>query len=117
MIHSSRRDISIDDSKPISQLILLGTYGGHLELSAFAHLKRKNVKVIQPGLVYVIEWDAGSPFPDSPRDEDKDIAPLSPDGDRDKRRSRREKRRTSADANMSTEPSGSHALGDTVYIA
>jgi hypothetical protein len=36
-----------------------GTYGGHLELSAFAHLKRRNVKVIQPGLVYVIEWDGG----------------------------------------------------------
>ena len=36
-----------------------GTYGGHLELSAFAHLTQRNVKVIQPGLVYVIEWAAG----------------------------------------------------------
>lgn len=35
------------------------TYGGHVELSAFAHMTRRNVKVIQPGLVYVIEWDAG----------------------------------------------------------
>ncbi|KAF7344992.1 hypothetical protein MVEN_01662000 [Mycena venus] len=35
------------------------TYGGHMELSAFAHLTRRNVKVIQPGLVYVIEWAAG----------------------------------------------------------
>jgi len=34
------------------------TYGGHLELSAFAHLSKRNVKVIQPGLVYVIEWNA-----------------------------------------------------------
>ena len=36
-----------------------GTYGGHLELSAFAHYTRRDVKVIQPGLVYVIEWFAG----------------------------------------------------------
>ncbi|KAF8063988.1 hypothetical protein FPV67DRAFT_1697873 [Lyophyllum atratum] len=34
------------------------TYGGHMELSAFAHLTKRNVKVIQPGLVYVIEWAA-----------------------------------------------------------
>ncbi|CAL1697712.1 unnamed protein product [Somion occarium] len=43
-----------------------GTYGGHLELSAFAHLTRRNVKVIQPGLVYVIEWDAGAEPSDAP---------------------------------------------------
>lgn len=30
-----------------------------MELSAFAHLSRRNIKVIQPGLVYVIEWHAG----------------------------------------------------------
>jgi hypothetical protein len=35
------------------------TYGGHMELSAFAHLSKRNIKVIQPGLVYVIEWQAG----------------------------------------------------------
>lgn len=35
------------------------TYGGHLELSAFVHMKKCNVKVIQPGLVYLIEWAAG----------------------------------------------------------
>ena len=34
------------------------TYGGHMELSAFAHMTKRNVKVIQPGLVYVIEWNA-----------------------------------------------------------
>ncbi|KZT34953.1 cysteine proteinase [Sistotremastrum suecicum HHB10207 ss-3] len=47
-----------------------GTYGGHLELSAFAHLKRRNVKVIQPGLVYVIEWAGGSD-PEELRREEK----------------------------------------------
>ncbi|RXW13398.1 hypothetical protein EST38_g12456 [Candolleomyces aberdarensis] len=36
-----------------------GTYGGHLELSAFAHMSKRDVKVVQPGLVYVIEWAAG----------------------------------------------------------
>ncbi|KAG8858923.1 hypothetical protein FRB96_004743 [Tulasnella sp. 330] len=41
------------------------TYGGHLELCAFAHLKHRNVKVIQPGLVYVIEWSTG-PNDDNP---------------------------------------------------
>lgn len=29
-----------------------------MELSAFAHMTKHNVKVIQPGLVYVIEWAA-----------------------------------------------------------
>lgn len=38
-----------------------GTYGGHMELSAFAHMMRRNIKVVQPGLVYVIEWRAGEP--------------------------------------------------------
>lgn len=41
------------------ETLFQGTYGGHLELSAFAHFARRNVKVIQPGLVYVIEWNAG----------------------------------------------------------
>jgi len=35
------------------------TYGGHMELSAFADVTRRDVKVIQPGLVYVIEWNSG----------------------------------------------------------
>jgi hypothetical protein len=30
-----------------------------MELSAFTHLSKRNIKVIQPGLVYVIEWQAG----------------------------------------------------------
>lgn len=51
---------------PIFILISAGTYGGHVELSAFAHMTRRNVKVVQPGLVYVIEWDAGSELSDTP---------------------------------------------------
>lgn len=34
-----------------------------MELSAFAHMTRRNIKVVQPGLVYVIEWRAGEPSP------------------------------------------------------
>ena len=30
-----------------------------MELSAFADMTRRDVKVIQPGLVYVIEWNSG----------------------------------------------------------
>lgn len=37
------------------------TYGGHMELSAFAHLTRRNIKVVQPGLVYVIQCDPQQP--------------------------------------------------------
>ena len=42
-----------------------------MELSAFAHLTKRNIKVIQPGLVYVIEWRAGesSPTASSSKDE------------------------------------------------
>ena len=32
-----------------------------MELSVFSHLARRNVKVVQPGLVYVIEWEAFDP--------------------------------------------------------
>jgi hypothetical protein len=39
---------------------LTGTYGGHLELSAFASLKRKEIKIVQPGLVYVVTGDDDS---------------------------------------------------------
>ncbi|KAJ4481209.1 hypothetical protein J3R30DRAFT_3465249 [Lentinula aciculospora] len=37
------------------------TYGGHMELSAFAHLTKRNIKVVQPGLVYVIQCDPSQP--------------------------------------------------------
>ncbi|KAG8891601.1 hypothetical protein FRC01_014609, partial [Tulasnella sp. 417] len=61
----------------IEEMRLNGTYGGHLELSAFAHLMRRNVKVIQPGLVYVIEWRTGPNAPGAStanHEEDEDNA-------------------------------------------
>ncbi|KAF5368742.1 hypothetical protein D9757_010437 [Collybiopsis confluens] len=45
------------------------TYGGHMELSAFAHLTKRNIKVIQPGLVYVIQSDPQ--LPKSPKSPSK----------------------------------------------
>ena len=72
-----------------------GTYGGHLELTAFAHLKRRDVKVIQPGLVYVIEWTSGA-------DLSPTLAQLEPHSDdeeqeampeRDARKTRRERKK------------------------
>ena len=61
-----------------------------MELSAFAHMSHRNVKVIQPGLVYVIEWDGGGDpndlqqrrkgksidLEDNSDDEDEDSGPV-----------------------------------------
>jgi OTU domain-containing protein 3 len=74
-------------------VVIKGTYGGHLELSAFAHLSQRNVKVIQPGLVYVIEWAAGAP-PTTPTAVDR--PPANEDiglDEREKRRLRRDQKR------------------------
>lgn len=53
------------DDKPFDQYIRLmrenGTYGGHLELHAFAQMKQKQIKIVQPGLVYVVEDVDDSP--------------------------------------------------------
>ncbi|KAI0684563.1 hypothetical protein BC835DRAFT_1536195 [Cytidiella melzeri] len=61
--HNVRYEPFVDDERGLAVHLQCmrqqGTYGGHLELSAFAHMTKRNVKVIQPGLVYVIEWDAG----------------------------------------------------------
>lgn len=57
-----------------------------MELSAFAHMAQRNVKVVQPGLVYVIEWQAfavasspTAPAPPLPDKEDPDADPDDPD--------------------------------------
>ncbi|WFD31542.1 ubiquitinyl hydrolase 1 [Malassezia sp. CBS 17886] len=54
----------VETEKPFDEYVRgmreLGTYGGHLELSAFAHLKLKPIRIVQPGLVYVVSYDDGS---------------------------------------------------------
>ena len=69
-----------------------GTYGGHLELSAFAHCSRRDVKVIQPGLVYVIEWFAGWDLSEIAATSGPSFEePPSPVDSREKRRMKRDK--------------------------
>ncbi|KAJ7085395.1 hypothetical protein B0H15DRAFT_374233 [Mycena belliarum] len=64
--HKARYEPFVEDDRGLDVHLRCmrenATYGGHMELSAFAHLTRRNVKVIQPGLVYVIEWAAGAPL-------------------------------------------------------
>ncbi|TFK37508.1 hypothetical protein BDQ12DRAFT_143460 [Crucibulum laeve] len=61
--HQARYEPFVEDERGLETHLRCmrenATYGGHMELSAFAHLTKRNVKVIQPGLVYVIEWAAG----------------------------------------------------------
>lgn len=111
----------------------LGTYGGHLELTAFSHLKKRDVKVIQPGLVYVIEWQSGADLsptretaPETFETQHSEAPFVAPLKDREARRLRREKVR---DMKEKTAKSRQHAgdSGDesdddlpgsgTVYVA
>lgn len=96
------------------------TYGGHLELSAFAHLTRRNVKVIQPGLVYVIEWaaggsDASGPVAGSTSTEDDSL------NERERRRLRRDEKRAEKRMQMEDNDDDSDDLADpaagAVYVA
>ena len=70
-----------------------------MELTAFAHLKRRDVKVIRPGLVYVIEWKSGADLspttPDIPLSEQVPSPSSSPapGDDREVRRTRRERKK------------------------
>ena len=68
-----------------------------MELTAFAHLKRRDVKVIQPGLVYVIEWRSGADLSpttaDVSEDEDEDAPAPATLNERDARRTRRERKK------------------------
>jgi OTU domain-containing protein 3 len=102
---------------------VLATYGGHLELSAFAHLFQRNVKVIQPGLVYVIEWDAGgSGSGSSSRGSPPPLPTVADDDpmldDREKRKLRRDKKRADKEkAILESGGQSSTSSGDTIYVA
>ncbi|KAI6147656.1 hypothetical protein BKA82DRAFT_31016 [Pisolithus tinctorius] len=92
--------------------VYVGTYGGHLELSAFAHFARRNVKVIQPGLVYVIEWNAGAG--DEADTSARGLVGADEASDaREKRRLRRQQKRgeTCGEAVQEESPE------DTLYVA
>ncbi|CED82713.1 OTU (ovarian tumor)-like cysteine protease [Phaffia rhodozyma] len=55
----------VDDGRPFAEHMRAmrenGTWGGHLELTAFARLKQKWIKVVQPNLVYVVSCKDESP--------------------------------------------------------
>ncbi|EJD05027.1 cysteine proteinase [Fomitiporia mediterranea MF3/22] len=98
--HKSRYAPFVDDERGLDVHLRCmrqpGTYGGHLELTAFAHLKRRDVKVIQPGLVYVIEWTSGADLSPTIATSPLSEQPPSPPAalsERDARRARREKKR------------------------
>ena len=109
------------------------TYGGHLELSAFAHMKKCNVKVIQPGLVYLIEWAAGwdavTAAKETPASSSSSLAttlverePIA--NDRSRRAARRESRRAErakarADKTITDDEDVVHKdnVTPTVYVA
>jgi OTU domain-containing protein 3 len=99
-------------------MLFAATYGGHLELSAFAHMAQRDVKVIQPGLVYVIEWNNASnePQAESPDPDDPML------DEREKRRVRRDKKRAEKEKDILGEGSGSSvdSAGSqvgTIYVA
>jgi OTU domain-containing protein 3 len=85
-----------------------GTYGGHMELSAFAHLTGRDVKVVQPGLVYVIEAAPDvvvPPTAPAPQDVDEDA---DADADDDQPRSRRARRRAGKDRDKDKDKASTH---------
>ncbi|CCM05945.1 uncharacterized protein FIBRA_08184 [Fibroporia radiculosa] len=133
--HSQRYEPFVDDERGLSVHLQCmrqpATYGGHLELSAFAHMTRRDVKVIQPGLVYVIEWAAGGdPASDPPATGDghpssssSTAAPAADDSalnDREKRRLARERKRAERErdqAPQSPQMSEQNDPPGPVYVA
>jgi hypothetical protein len=111
------------------------TYGGHLELSAFAHMKKCNVKVIQPGLVYLIEWAAGwdavaaAVAKETPTSSSSSLATTLVDRDpvmndrsrraarRESRRAEKEKSRVDKAAIYKDDDDDQDAETPTVYVA
>lgn len=48
----------------VASMRIPGTYGTHIELSALANLFKRPIKVVQPGLIYVIKSDDNEEFQD-----------------------------------------------------
>ncbi|KAN0142035.1 cysteine proteinase [Lactarius tabidus] len=135
--HSLRYAPFVDDERGLDVHLSLmrqpATYGGHLELSAFAHMKKCNVKVIQPGLVYLIEWAAGwdpvTAANDNPTSSSSSLAttlverePMA--NDRSRRAARRESKRAERDKARADKPTTDDEdivhkdnVTPTVYVA
>ncbi|KAF8127718.1 hypothetical protein EV363DRAFT_1344455 [Boletus edulis] len=111
--HSQRYEPFCEDERGLTAHLRCmreqGTYGGHLELSAFAHFARRNVKVVQPGLVYVIEWNAGG---EAIADQS-----ASPATQAEQLIDARERRRLRKQQQQREEMSQQEEANDTVYVA
>ncbi|KAL7412214.1 hypothetical protein BDY24DRAFT_393647 [Mrakia frigida] len=100
LANPDRYEFFVDDDRPFADHVRVmrenGTYGGHLELTAFAHLKKRWIKVVQPGLVYVVSCEDESRAaststssssrrkgkgPATPEDEDGGAGPNKDDPD------------------------------------
>ncbi|KIP05688.1 hypothetical protein PHLGIDRAFT_36301 [Phlebiopsis gigantea 11061_1 CR5-6] len=128
--HKRRYEPFVDDERGLDVHLQCmrqqATYGGHLELSAFAHMIKRNVKVVQPGLVYIIEWNAGgdpatdsrSPSPAPARTSPAPQALAADDGE--KTLTRRERKRLDRQvwaALPPLPPANNDSANATVYVA
>ncbi|KAF8553262.1 cysteine proteinase [Imleria badia] len=112
--HSQRYEPFCEDERGLTAHLRCmrerGTYGGHLELSAFAHFVRRNVKVVQPGLVYVIEWNAGGEAIADQSTSPAMQADSQPMEARERRRPRKQQQQRE-------EVSEQEEASDTIYVA
>ncbi|QRV85454.1 OTU-like cysteine protease [Ceratobasidium sp. AG-Ba] len=123
--HPERFEAFVDDDqgldRHLSAMRRSGTYGGHLELTAFAQLKALNVKVVQPGLVYVIEGrnlENFGPKVDKEEDGSKEAGPST---SKEKRKARKERmKKKAADGEEEDGEEGGDeqtSFPATVYVA
>ncbi|EGN92658.1 hypothetical protein SERLA73DRAFT_172753 [Serpula lacrymans var. lacrymans S7.3] len=115
-VHFERYEPFCEDERGLSTHLQCmreqGTYGGHLELSAFAHRNHRNVKVIQPGLVYVIQWDAGGDPSSDHLDEDETVQ-----HEREKCRLLRHQKRVEQTPEIPTQDSEVDSSLGAIYVA
>jgi hypothetical protein len=111
--------ISASDAfqRHVAGMRMLGTYGSHLEIQAWAKLTGCKINIIQPGLVYVVDGDTEIPSsPDtssesessSSTSEDDDYVHVEEDpplSERDLRHRNREARKASMSKSQHATPS------------
>ncbi|KAF8750120.1 Cysteine proteinase [Rhizoctonia solani] len=124
--HKERFEAFVDDDRSWDQHISTmrnnGTYGGHLELTAFAQLKVVNVKVVQPGLVYVIEGAKTDIFDPGASSAAADEAGITSSKERRKGKKERLKKKkaekaANEDHDEDEEEDGGAPFPATVYVA
>ncbi|GAB1524372.1 OTU-like cysteine protease [Rhizoctonia solani] len=124
--HKERFEAFVDDDRSWDQHISTmrnnGTYGGHLELTAFAQLKVVNVKVVQPGLVYVIEGAKTDIFDPGASSAAADEAGITSSKERRKGKKERLKKKkaekaANEDHDEDDEEDGGAPFPATVYVA